>query len=114
MRELDYFYDQQEEPLKSCFLALRTIISGAHPALTEEWKYKLPFFYLNKKMFCYLWKDKVTLDAYVSFAVGFRMNHPALESGDRKRFKIYRINPMEDIDINELNEILSQAFKLYK
>lgn len=113
MRELDYFYDQQEEPLKSCFLALRTIISDAHPALTEEWKYKLPFFYLNKKMFCYLWKDQVTQDAYVSFADGFRMNHPALESGDRKRFKIYRINPNKDINIIELNEILAQAFKLY-
>ena len=113
MREIDHFYENQEEPLKGCFLALRSILSVAHPAITEEWKYKLPFFYLNKKMFCYLWKDKSTQDAYVSFADGFRLNHPALESGDRKRFKIYRINPAEDINIVELNEIIDQALQLY-
>jgi hypothetical protein len=113
MKEIDLFYENQEEPLKGCFLALRSILKVAHPAITEEWKYKLPFFYLNKKMFCYLWKEKLTEDAYVSFADGFRLHHSALESGDRKRFKIYRINPTEDIDVEELAEILEEAFALY-
>lgn len=111
--ELDNFYLSQPEPNRSCFLALREMILSLDQEFTPEWKYKLPFFYYKKKMFCYLWKDKVTQEPYIGIVRCTNINHPKLEQGNRKRMKIYRVNPNEDIDIEELFEILKESMKLY-
>ncbi len=65
-------------------------------------------------MLCYLWKDKKTGEAYVGFANGMLINHPALESGERKRIKIYRVNPKKDINMEELIEITNLAIDVQK
>ena len=38
INDLEDFYSEQEEPLKSCYLALRSIILKYHPDITEAWK----------------------------------------------------------------------------
>lgn len=113
LRELDNFYLKQEEPTRSCFLALREIILSLDKEITPEWKYKLPFFYYKKKMFCYLWKDKVTEEPYIGIVRAKEIDHPKLEQGTRKKMKIYRIDPNEDIDVGELYRILREVMKLY-
>lgn len=110
--ELDNFYLKLDEPLRSCFLALRDIILSLDEQITPEWKYKLPFFYYRKKMLCYLWKDKKTGEAYVGVANGMLIAHPALEAGERKRMKIYRVDPKKDINMEELIEILGLAIEI--
>jgi hypothetical protein len=55
---LDNFFAQQPEPAKSCMEYLRAYIIKQSPYITEEWKYGLPFYYYNGKMFCYLWTHK--------------------------------------------------------
>ncbi len=109
----DNYYLKQEEPYKSCLLALKGIILGLDKEITPEWKYGLPFFYYKKKMFCYFWKDKKTQEPYIGVCRGNEMEHPLLESGDRKRIKIFRVNPKEDIDINSVEEILRKVMTLY-
>ena len=113
LKEHDNYYLKQEEPSKSCLLVLKDIILGMDENITPEWKYGLPFFYYKKKMFCYFWKDKKTKEPYIGIVRGNEMEHPQLESGDRKRIKIYRINPSKDIDINTVLEILKNAMSLY-
>jgi len=44
MTELDNFYLQQSEPIKSCFLALREIILSHDKEIVNAWKYGVPFF----------------------------------------------------------------------
>ncbi len=112
LKDLDNFYLTQPEPNRSCFLALRDIIRTIHPGISEEWKYKLPFFYLHNRMFCYLWQDKKTSNPYIGFTDGHLMDHPALKQGDRKRMKVLSINPLQDIPLEELNEVLYQALNL--
>ena len=107
------YYLKQEEPDKSCLLALKDFILGLDHNITPEWKYGLPFFYYKKKMFCYFWKDKKTHEPYVGICKGSEIEHPKLEAGDRKRIKIFRVDPTKDIDINGLQEILSEAMALY-
>lgn len=109
MREIDLFYQNLEEPYNSCFMALKSIILEFDSRISEEWKYKLLFFYFNGKMFCYLWIDKENKLPYVSFADGFRLQHPLLISAERKRFKIFYIDPNNDIDIKNLNKIMEEA-----
>ncbi|HEY2581663.1 MAG TPA: DUF1801 domain-containing protein [Mucilaginibacter sp.] len=54
LREIDNFFLQKHEPLKSCLLFLRGFILDYDKNITEAWKYKMPFYCYNGKMFCYL------------------------------------------------------------
>lgn len=110
---IDQFYENKEEPNKSCFLALRSILLNLDPNITEGWKYKLPFFLYNGKMFCYLWKDKTTTHPYIGIVKGNEIDHPMLEQGTRKKMKAFAIDPNKDIPIEDLMNVLNQAVALY-
>lgn len=113
LTELESFFRLKPEPQQSCLYFLRSTVSGCHPGIRETYKWKLPFYTLNGKMFCYLWIDKTNDIPYVCFTKGNEMNHPSLEQGDRKKMKAYYVNPYEDIDMEMLTEILNQALALY-
>lgn len=112
--ELSKFYLAQNEPNRSCFLALRDIILNFSPELTETRKYQLACFCVGKKVCCYLWKDKKTNQPYLLFADGKLIDHPALEAGDRKRMKILTVDPTADLPIETIHEVLEIAVHLIK
>ena len=112
--DLDQFYFKQEEPNRSCFLALRDIILKQDEQVTETRKYGMPCFCYKKKMFCYLWTDKKTQEPYLLMVEGKRLDHPALESGNRARMKILRIDPHADLPLETITTILNQALDLYR
>lgn len=114
MRELDKYYWQQEEPVKSCLLALRDIVLSQDPKITNEWKYKAPFFYYNRKMFCYLWIHKKYKQPYLGIVEGRRLNHPELITEKRSRIKIMLLNPVEDLPVETIVNILQDALNLYR
>jgi len=113
LRDLDQYYLNKEEPTKSCLQALRDHILNLNSSITETWKYRMPFFCVNGKMFCYLWTDKKSGEPYIGFAEGRNIDHPMLELGDRKRMKILRINPTKDLPIETIDEIMNRALLLY-
>ena len=113
MTDLENFYNSLEEPNKSCFLFLRQFILEFDPAMTEHWKWKLPFFYYNKKPFCYIWKDKKTGFPYVCFTQSLHINRPEMELGDRKKMKAFIINPNSDIEVKTLKEIMKESLSKF-
>ena len=113
MNDLLEFYENLPEPNKGCFLALRKIIMDYSSEFTEEWKYKLPFFYYRGKPFCYLWKDKVTTFPYVTFVRSMHINRPELELGSRKKMKAITVNPNKDIDVNLLHNIMEESLQKF-
>lgn len=110
---LHNFYFNKEEPIKSCLLALRDNILAQDKEITETQKYGMPCFCYKKKMFCYLWTDKKTSQPYILFVEGKQLDHPELESGDRARMKILRIDPNKDLPIRTIERILNMALGLY-
>lgn len=102
---LDQFYIQHSEPNASCFLALRDIILRYDEAISETKKYGMPCFVYKNKALCYFWSDKKTNEPYILFVDGTLLDHSALETGDRKRMKILRIDPTKDIDVSLLGEL---------
>ena len=114
LKDSDQFYLAQAEPVKSCLLALRELILGLDDNLADAWKYRMPFFCFQQKMFCYLWTDKKTHEPYIGIVEGNKIDHPLLEQGNRARMKILRVNPNEDLPVDEIRAILKEALELYR
>jgi hypothetical protein len=114
LRPIDNYFLQQPEPAKSCLQFLRAHILRSDPNVTEAWKYGMPFFCYNKKMFCYLWTHKKCGQPYIGFVEGHHLNGPDLLSEKRARMKILLIDPAKDIPLKRINSLLKQALALYK
>ena len=114
IQDLSNYYLNQQEPNKSCLLALKTIILEQDINVTETQKYGMPCFCYRKKMFCYLWTDKKTNEPYILMVEGKHLDHPELEEGNRSRMKILRVDPNADLPIGTINQILNDALDLYR
>ena len=114
MEELDNFYLQQDEPVRSCLLTLRDIILRQDKNVTPAWKYRMPFFCYKGKMFCYLWFHKTYKKPYIGIVEGMRLNEPFLLQEKRSRMKIMLIDPENDLPLQAINDILNKAIGFYK
>jgi hypothetical protein len=108
------YYLNQEEPNKSCLLALRSIILEQDKQVTETQKWGMPCFCYKKKMFCYLWIDKETGEPYMLLVEGRHLLHPELEAGKRSRMKIFRVDPNKDLPLKTIENILHESLELYR
>lgn len=108
------WYLKHEEPNRSCFLAMREIVRKSDSEVEETIKYGSPCFVYRGRAFCYLWKDKKTNEPYFLLVEGKRLSHPMLEAGDRKRMKVLRVDPDQDLDVTTITSVLQEALDLYR
>jgi len=113
MKKNDNFYLNQEEPNKSCLLAMRHIVLYLDAAISETTKYGMPCFCYKHRAFCYLWIAKKSKEPYFLMVEGKHLQHPALEMGERSRMKILRIDAHKDLPITTIHSVLLQALELY-
>lgn len=114
LRPIDQYFSQKEEPVKSCLLFLRKHILELDSAITEEWKYGMPFYCYNSKMFCYLWIHKKYGQPYLGIVEGAKIDHPDLLQEKRARMKILLIDPNKDLPIKKIDALLKKVLQLYK
>jgi len=112
LKPADQFFMHQEEPEKSCLLALRSTILSFNKGITESWKYGMPFYCIQGKMFCYLWIHKKYKQPYIGIVEGGKINHPLLIQEKRARMKIMLIDPEKDIPVKTVKGILNTAMAL--
>jgi hypothetical protein len=112
--KLEQFYLSKPEPQKGCLLALRDLILMSDELVTETVKYGMPCFTYRGKMFAYLWTDKKTKEPYILFVEGKLLDHPMLETGDRARMKIFRVDSSEDLPVELIGQLLQSALDLYR
>ncbi len=113
MKALDDFYESQEEPIKGCLLALRSVILAYHSALEPRWYYRLPCFMYQNQIFCYLWVDKQKQWPYIAIGKGVKIEHPDLIQGNRTFTKLLMIDPNKDIPVEKIHGIFNMAMELY-
>jgi Domain of unknown function (DU1801) len=113
LRDIDNFYLQKEEPVKSCLLFLREYILNYDKNITEAWKYRMPFFCYKRKMFCYLWVHKKNGLPYIGIVEGKRIDHPDLIIEDRARMKIMLLDPTADLPMETISTILQVVIGFY-
>jgi hypothetical protein len=114
IREIDNYFLQKEEPVKSCLLFLRDYILSYDEAITEVWHYRMPFYFYNGKRFCYVWVQKKNQLPYVGIVDGKLIDHPNLVQEERTRMKILLFDPKKDIPLKTLRSVLDASLKLHK
>ena len=119
MREIDEYFMQNEEPVKSCLESLRHFILQQNANIVEVWKYKMPFYCYksangSEARFCYLWVDKKRKQPYIGLVDGRLFDSSELISEKRSRMKIMLIDPNNDLPVEKISSILTQAIAFCK
>jgi hypothetical protein len=109
---LNRVYRKYPEPIYSLLLACRDIVLSADSRITESLSHSAPFFRIKNKTVCYFWVDKKTEKPYIGFPEGYRIEHPLLHFGKRKRIKSMWIDPHEDIPKNTIKMIVIESVEL--
>jgi hypothetical protein len=114
MKAADTFYEQQDEPIRSCLLALKTIILQQDSNVSAEWKYGMPFFCYKGKMFCYLWVHKKYGQPYIGIVEGKYFTESFLIQEERSRMKIMLIAPHKNLPVKNITRIIQKSLDLYR
>ncbi|MBO9660188.1 MAG: DUF1801 domain-containing protein [Chitinophagaceae bacterium] len=114
LKPADNWFMTQAEPAKSCLQFLRQFILAYDTHLTETWKYGMPMYCYDGKMFCYLWVHKKNGQPYLGIVDGALIDHPALLQEKRARMKILLFDPEKDVDIKMLRGLLRKMVTLRK
>ena len=100
---------KQSEPFKGILLYLQTVIEGEIPGLELKYKYKIPFYYLEGRPFCYLNQSKDYVDLGFWNAAHLNVHLEKMETAGRKMMRSLRYRSLEEIDTDVLRAVLSDA-----
>jgi len=105
----------QPEPYRSILLHLQIIIENTIPEVELLYKYKIPFYYIHKKPFCYLNAShkKQFVDLGICRAKQIKIHKDYLITEKRKKMASLRYKNLEDIDEKVLIEVLKTIKSLY-
>jgi hypothetical protein len=73
----------------------------------------MPFYNYQGKRFGYLWVHKKYHQPYIGIVNGNKIDHPDLLKETRTRMKIFLVDPVKDIPIVKLDELLNKVIALY-
>ncbi|WP_136464878.1 DUF1801 domain-containing protein [Flagellimonas onchidii] len=106
----DYILSQKE-PFRSILLQLQMLIESTIPELELKYKYRIPFYYLGGKPFCYLNvpKKKAYVDVGFWSSAHLTVHLDQMVTEGRKVMKSLRYSTLDEIDVSVLTEILQDA-----
>lgn len=104
----------QPEPFKSMLMHLQILIENNFPKVDLQFKWKIPFYYLEDKPFCYLnvSKKKGYVDVAFWLSAHLTAYNEHLISENRKVVKSLRYYSLSDINQEILISILKEAHQL--
>ena len=113
MNPAENYILNQPEPYRSILLHLKVIIENTTSALDLKYKYKIPFYYINNKPFCYLnvTKGYVDLGFWKGNQIQIHQNY--FVTANRKMMVSLRYWKLEDVKNSVLIDVIEEALKLY-
>ena len=111
MKPAEQFILNQKEPFKSILMHLQILIEATFLEVDLQFKWKIPFYYLEDKPFCYLNPSKKKRYVDVCFwASAYLENYNKFVVTDnRKVVKSLRYYSLEDINQEILISVLQEA-----
>ncbi|MCL6265096.1 DUF1801 domain-containing protein [Flagellimonas myxillae] len=104
----------QKEPFKSILLQLQVLIESTIPQLELKFKYRIPFYYLEGKPFCYLNvpSKKNFVDVGFWSAAHLTVHTDKMVTEGRKVMKSLRYSELDQLDAQVLIEVLQNAMEV--
>ena len=112
MNPAEEYMLRQSEPYRAMLLYLQALIEREIPEVELKFKYRIPFYYIDGKPYCYLnqSKDYVDVGFWGSAHLSVHLNH--METKGRKVMRSLRYHSLEDIDPKILTEVLQDAYSI--
>ena len=100
------------EPFKNMLMHLQSVIEHTVPEADLKYRYKIPFYYLNGRPFCYLnqAKDYVDLGFWNAAHLSVHLDH--MTTAGRKMMRSLRYTSLEDISHDILVAVLRDAYSV--
>ena len=116
MKLTDEYIFRQPEKYKSILLYLIDVVNQTIPDVILAYKWGIPYFYYNKKPFCYLAPNHKKDFVDLGIARGFQLQNyqDILISENRNTVKSLRYFTIESIEHDVLVSVLEEAIALYK
>ena len=112
MNPAEEYILNQPEPYRDILLYLQSFIEGAIPGVELKFKYKIPFYYINGRPYCYLNQSKDYVDLGFWNEAPLSVHLDQMNTEGRKMMKSLRYKSLEDIDTNVLMEVLKDAYSV--
>jgi hypothetical protein len=103
---------EQAEPYRTVLIHLQTLIEQGISGLEMRYKYRIPFYYLKGRPFCYLNKSRDYVDLGIPNGYLLKCHRQKLQSEGRKNVRSLRFRSIEEIDADVLLDVLREAEKL--
>jgi len=115
MNPAETYILNQPEPYRSILLHLQLVIETTIPSIELLYKYKIPFYYINKKPFCYFNASHKKQFVDLGFWKGnkIQIHQDQLITENRKMMVSLRYNSLEGIDDSILIDVIKNAESLY-
>lgn len=112
MNPAENYILSQPEPYRSILLHLQSVIEQSVPEVDLKYKYKIPFYYIQGKPFCYLNQSKNYVDLGFWKAAHLSVHTEYMTTAGRKVMRSLRYTSLEEIDHNILVEVLKDAYSI--
>ena len=114
MKPAENYILKQSEPYRTILLHLQVIIENTIVDVDLQFKYRIPFYYINNRPFCYLNCNEKEQFVDLGFWNGTHLsiNLEYLTTAKRKMIKSLRYSSLNAIDDTILIEVLKNAFSI--
>jgi hypothetical protein len=116
MKITDEYIFRQPEKYQVILMHLISVFEIEIPELKLLYKWGIPYFYYNKRPFCYLAPNHKRGFVDAGFSRGYKLkrNLDCLVGENRNTMKSLRYYNLEDIDNAVLVDVIREAVTLYK
>lgn len=107
----DYILNQPE-PFRSMLLHLQSVIVNTIPDSHLKFKYRIPFYYVEGRPFCYLNQSREYVDLGFWNAAHLTVHLELMTTAKRKMMRSLRYRSLVEINNTVVEEILLNAYQV--
>lgn len=112
MNPAEEYILNQPEPFRGILLYLQSVIEVTIPGVELKYKYKIPFYYINGRPYCYLNRSKDYVDLGFWNAAHLTIHLDQMTTKGRKMMRSLRYRSLDEIDVAVLREVLEDAYSV--
>ncbi len=112
MNPAEDYIIRQPEPFRSILLHLQSLIEHTVPDADLKFKYRIPFYYIEGRPFCYLNQSKDYVDLGFWNAAHLTVHLELMTIAGRKIMRSLRYKSLAEINNTILEEVLQDAYQV--